>query len=97
MLFHIKHVTKYAYERPASHSRNQVRLTPIDAADQKLVAFNLEVSPMAETSQYKDGFGNISHSIDVRPPHTELVISSSSTVERNAFTFQQATKIGVHP
>jgi len=95
MLFHIKHVTKYAYERPASHSRNQVRLTPIDAADQKLIAFKLEVSPAAEISQYKDGFSNISHSIDLRPPHTELVISSSSIVERNASTFQKATQISI--
>jgi transglutaminase-like putative cysteine protease len=95
MLFHIKHVTKYAYERPASHSRNQVRLTPIDAADQKLIAFKLEVSPAAEISQYKDGFGNISHSIDLRPSHTELVISSSSIVERNASTFQKATQISI--
>jgi transglutaminase-like putative cysteine protease len=48
---------------------------------------------MAEISRYKDGFGNISHSIDVRPPHTELLISSSSIVERIASPPQPATPI----
>jgi transglutaminase-like putative cysteine protease len=95
MIFHIKHFTRYSYERPASLSRNQVRLTPIDADDQKLIAFNLEVSPMAEISRYEDDFGNTSHSIDVGPPHTELLISSSSIVERIASTLRPATPLNI--
>ena len=82
MLFRIKHVTRYIYERPASRSHNVVRLTPIDAPDQRRLAFKLEVTPRAEVSEYRDSFGNLAHSIDIQPPHTELVISSTSTVER---------------
>lgn len=59
-----------------------MRLTPIDAPDQKRLAFRLEVSPRAEISEYRDSFGNLTHSIDIVPPHTELVISSDSLVER---------------
>jgi transglutaminase-like putative cysteine protease len=82
MLFRIKHVTRYAYEQPASHSHNVVRLTPIDAPDQRRLAFKLEVTPHAEISEFHDAFGNLAHSIDIQPPHNELVISSTSTVER---------------
>ena len=82
MRFRIKHTTRYVYEQPASHSHNDVRLTPIDAPDQKRVSFRLDVSPAAEISEYRDAFGNLTHSIDIQPPHTELVISSCSVVDR---------------
>jgi transglutaminase-like putative cysteine protease len=66
MRFRIKHTTRYVYEQPASHSHNDVRLTPIDAPDQKRVAFRLDVTPAAEISEYRDAFGNLTHSIDDR-------------------------------
>jgi transglutaminase-like putative cysteine protease len=96
MLFRIKHVTRYVYEQPASNSHNDVRLTPIDAPDQKLIVFNLDVTPPAAISEYRDSFGNLTHSIDIRPPHTELVISSASLVERLALPEQPSPRIPVH-
>jgi len=95
MLFRIKHVTRYVYEHPASHSHNDVRLAPIDAPDQKRVAFSLEVSPAAAISEYRDAFGNLAHSIDIQPPHTELVISSTSVVERLALHSEPSPRITV--
>ncbi|MGD0288616.1 MAG: transglutaminase family protein [Candidatus Binataceae bacterium] len=95
MLFRIKHVTRYAYEQPASHSHNVVRLAPIDAPDQKRLAFNLEVTPRAEISEYRDTFGNLAHSIDIQPPHTELIISSTSTVERLELAVQPPPRITI--
>jgi transglutaminase-like putative cysteine protease len=82
MLFRIKHVTRYVYEQPAFHSRNIVRLAPIDAPDQRRLAFNLEVTPAAAVAEFRDAFGNLAHSIDIQPPHTELVIVSTSVVDR---------------
>ena len=84
MLFRIKHVTRYVYEQPAFHSRNIVRLAPIDAPDQRRLVFNLEVTPAAVVAEFRDAFGNLAHSIDIQPPHTELVISSTSVVDRIA-------------
>jgi len=95
MRFRIKHVTRYVYEHPASHSYNDVRLATIDAPDQKRVAFSLEVSPPAAISEYRDAFGNLAHSIDIQPPHTELVISSASVVDRLALPAQPPTRITV--
>jgi transglutaminase-like putative cysteine protease len=95
MLFRIKHVTRYVYEKPACRSHNEVRLAPIDAPDQKRVAFSLEVTPSAAISEYRDSFGNLVHSIDVQPPHTELVISSASVVDRVALPAQPSIPITV--
>src|SRR4029077_11449648 len=95
MLFRIKHVTRYFYEHPASHSHNDVRLVPIDAPDQKRVAFTLEVTPAAAISEYRDAFGNLAHSIDIQPPHTELVISSRSVLERLALHSDPSPRITV--
>ncbi len=96
MVFRVKHVTRYIYERPASHSHNDVRLTPIDAPDQKRIAFSLEVTPAAEISAYRDSFGNLTHSINIQPPHTELVIAADSIVERVALPAQPSDRITVH-
>ena len=93
MLFRIKHVTRYVYEQPASQSHNDVRLTPIDAPDQKRVAFSLEVTPLAAISEYRDSFGNLAHSIDIQPPHTELIISSASVVDRLALPAEPSPQI----
>jgi transglutaminase-like putative cysteine protease len=96
MRFRIKHITRYVYEQPASHSHNDVRLTPIDAPDQKRISFRLDVTPAAEISEYQDSFGNLTHSIDIQPPHTELVISSDSVVERFALPPHPATPVTFH-
>ena len=96
MRFRIKHVTRYVYEQPASHSHNDVRLAPLDGPDQKRIAFRLDVTPAAEIAEYRDAFGNLTHSIDIRPPHTELVISSSSVVDRFVVPAQPSDRITIH-
>jgi transglutaminase-like putative cysteine protease len=96
MRFRIKHVTRYVYERPASHSHNDVRLAPLDGPDQKRIAFRLDVTPAAEIAEYRDAFGNLTHSIDIQPPHTELVISSSSVVDRFVVPAQPSDRITIH-
>src|ERR1700719_1871262 len=95
MLFRIKHVTRYIYEQPAFHSRNVVRLAPIDAPDQKRVAFSLDVTPPAVITEFRDGFGNLAHSIDIEPPHTELVIGSTSVVERIVLPVEPPPRISI--
>ena len=83
MRFRIKHITRYVYEQPASHSHNDVRLTPIDAPDQKRVAFRLRRharrrrSPSIET---RSAISRIRSRSSRRI--TELVISSCSIVDR---------------
>jgi transglutaminase-like putative cysteine protease len=82
MRFRIRHVTRYSYEAPVSHSHNEVRLAPIDGGDQRRLAFELAVTPDAEITAYRDSFGNLAHSIAIDPPHRELAICANSIVER---------------
>jgi transglutaminase-like putative cysteine protease len=72
-----------------------VRLTPIDAPDQKRIAFSLDVMPSATISEYRDSFGNLVHSIDVQPPHSELVITSASVVDRLMLPAEASPRITV--
>jgi len=96
MRFRIKHVTRYVYERPASNSHNDVRLTPIDAPDQRRIAFRIDVTPAAEISEYCDAFGNLTHSFDIEAPHSELVIRSTSVVDRLVLPNQPSARITFH-
>jgi transglutaminase-like putative cysteine protease len=95
MLFRIKHLIHYAYEKPASHSHNEVRLAPLEAADQKRIAFSLDVKPAATITEYRDSFGNLAHSINIEPPHTELVIAANSVVDRLVPPAQPSPRVSI--
>ena len=95
MRFRIKHITRYIYEQPVSHSHNEVRLAPLDGPGQRRVAFQLEIIPAATITEYRDSFGNFAHSIAIDPPHRELVISSNSIVDRFALPTVPASRITI--
>lgn len=95
MLFRIKHLIHYTYEKPASHSHNEVRLAPLEAADQKRIAFSLDVKPAATITEYRDSFGNLAHSINIEPPHTELVIAANSVVDRLVPPAQPSPRVSI--
>jgi transglutaminase-like putative cysteine protease len=82
MLFRIRYTTRYAYEQPASDSRNEVRVCPINSREQKLLDFRLQVTPRAAISEHRDEFGNLAHSVSVAESHTELTIVADSIVDR---------------
>jgi transglutaminase-like putative cysteine protease len=82
MQFRVRHVTRFAYDRPAYESQNEVRLEPRPSAGQKTLGFRLEVAPRAAVVRYRDAFGNIVHAISVHEPHGELLVMADSLVER---------------
>jgi transglutaminase-like putative cysteine protease len=82
MLFRIRYTTRYAYEQPASDSRNELRVCPSDSRDQKRLDFRLQVTPSASISEHRDDFGNLAHSVSVAESHNELTIVADSIVHR---------------
>lgn len=82
MLFRIRYSARYAYEQPASDSRNELRVCPRDSSDQKCLDFRLRVTPPASISEHRDDFGNLAHSVSVAESHNELTIVAESIVER---------------
>jgi transglutaminase-like putative cysteine protease len=84
MQFRIRHVTRFAYDRSAYESHNEVRLAPRPSPGQKTLGFRLDVIPRAAVISYRDAFGNLVHALSVHEPHRELLVVADSLVERLA-------------
>lgn len=81
MQLRIVHRSTFAYAGPAHDSFNEVRLQPINDATQQCRKFALEVTPVTESRQYEDFYGNAVHYFEVTPDHTKLVIEATSRVD----------------
>lgn len=77
----IRHVTGYEYERPATSSYNEARITPISNDRQLALESAVDVSPRASVYRYWDWWGTLVHAFDLHEPHDELVITGTSVVE----------------
>jgi transglutaminase-like putative cysteine protease len=82
VIFRIEYQTSYQYEQPAHDSINETRLQPLECPHQRLLDFRLDVTPRAVIRGFRDRFGNSAHTVEVREPHQELVITAHSLVER---------------
>jgi transglutaminase-like putative cysteine protease len=82
VIFRIEYQTSYQYEQPAHDSINETRLQPLECPHQRLLGFRLDVTPRAVIREFRDRFGNSAHTVEVREPHQQLVITAHSIVER---------------
>jgi transglutaminase-like putative cysteine protease len=82
MLLRISHRTRFVYDEPAHDSHNELRLRPLENAEQRCLAFELKIDQPAAVLAYRDFFGNHAHSVSVSAPHRELTIVAQSLVER---------------
>jgi transglutaminase-like putative cysteine protease len=79
--YEVRHRTRYRYEEPVTGSFGRTHLTPRDLPSQSCTTMRLDIEPApAVMSSHVDHFGNASQYVEVRTPHTELVITSTSTV-----------------
>ncbi len=79
--YEVRHRTHYRYDGVVTGSYGRTHLTPRDLPTQSCATATLEIQPVPDlTSSHIDHFGNSSHYVEVRSPHTELVITSISTV-----------------
>jgi transglutaminase-like putative cysteine protease len=81
MLISLLHRTTFAYVGKAHDSFNEVRLRPVDDANQTCRSFELRTDPSTQIRDYVDFYGNAVHYFDVVPPHTSLTIEALSEVE----------------
>jgi transglutaminase-like putative cysteine protease len=82
MLLRICHTTRFEYQTPAYDSHNEVRMRPLEGANQRCVKFDLDLTPDASTFEYDDYYGNRVYGFSIHHPHPELVVSAKSLVER---------------
>jgi transglutaminase-like putative cysteine protease len=76
MRWAIVHRTEYRYATPAKDSFNEVRLQPMNTAEQTVQNFHLNVSPAAKLHYYRDFYANVVHHFEIVEPHANLTIES---------------------
>jgi len=79
MQMHIRHETRYRYERPVKYSVQSLHLTPRRDLSQRALAWNI-VAPGRRLEQI-DAYGNISHLLTIEEPHREIRIIVHGVVE----------------
>ncbi len=88
MRYHLLHRTEYQYDSIVSRSQHVLHLQPRVTEWQRVLAYELSVEPVAESSStHVDFFGNIVNSMAVGTPHTKLSILARSEVEATARTY----------
>jgi transglutaminase-like putative cysteine protease len=79
MQMHIRHVTRYRYDRPVKYSVQSLHLTPRRDSSQRAIAWTI-TSPGRRLEQI-DAYGNISHLLTIEEPHREIQIVVRGVVE----------------
>jgi transglutaminase-like putative cysteine protease len=79
MQMHIRHETRYHYERPVKYSVQSLHLTPRRDLSQRALTWNI-VAPGRRLEQI-DAYGNISHLLTIEEPHREIRIVVHGVVE----------------
>jgi transglutaminase-like putative cysteine protease len=79
MHMHIRHETRYHYERPVKYSVQSLHLTPRRDLSQRALSWNIN-APGRRLEQV-DAHGNISHLLTIDEPHRDIQILVHGVVE----------------
>src|ERR1700674_3972522 len=79
MQMHIRHETRYSYERPVKYSVQSLHLTPRRDLSQRSLTWTI-TAPGRRLEQI-DAHGNIAHLLTIEEPHREIQIVVRGVVE----------------
>jgi len=79
MEMHIRHETRYRYERPVKYSVQSLHLTPRRDLSQRALSWSI-VAPGRRLEQI-DAYGNIAHLLTLEEPHREIRIVVQGVVD----------------
>ncbi len=79
MQLHIRHETRYRYERPIKYSAQSLRLTPRRDPCQRALTWG--ISAPGRRIEQIDAYGNVSHLLTLEEPHREIRILVQGVVE----------------
>src|SRR6202453_5356070 len=79
MHMHIRHETRYRYERPVKYSVQSLHLTPRRDVSQRAISWSI-AAPGRRLEQI-DAHGNIAHLLTIEEPHREISIVVRGVVE----------------
>lgn len=82
MIYQIRHLTHYEYEKPVTLCYNQAYLLPRDTDYQKCLNSKIEISPAHTVGQRRtDYFGNTVYYFSLEQPHQKLTVDVVSEIE----------------
>jgi transglutaminase-like putative cysteine protease len=82
MIYRVRHITHYEYEKPVTLSYNRAYLLPRNTPYQRCVSNSINISPSDTPGQERyDYFGNRSYFFSLERPHSELLIDISSDIQ----------------
>jgi transglutaminase-like putative cysteine protease len=82
VIYNIRHLTAYTYDRVVASARLVLRVTPREEAGQHVVAHALNIVPVPlSIVTEKDFYGNVVNVVTIGTEHEELTIEATSTVE----------------
>jgi transglutaminase-like putative cysteine protease len=84
MLYTIRHVTKFTYDRPIAESVMEARMQPRGDGAQRCLHFGLSTSPASRVLMYQDHDGNIIHHFNIPARHARLTLRAEALVECGA-------------
>jgi transglutaminase-like putative cysteine protease len=79
MQMHIRHETRYRYERTVTYSVQSLHLTPRRDSSQRALSWSI-IAPGRRLEQI-DAYGNIAHLLTIEEPHREISIVVRGVVE----------------
>ncbi|WP_313698644.1 transglutaminase family protein [Achromobacter sp.] len=74
----ITHVTHYRYTAPVNYSIQTLRLTPRDDEHQRVLRWHIEAP--GELDKQVDAYGNITHTLTLNRPHSDIELRVSGQV-----------------
>lgn len=82
MIYRLRHLTTYLYEKPVTFARCALRVTPRDGGDQTLLSHELTITPEPAMKACRRGqFGERVVTAMLTTPHRRLAIEARSRVE----------------
>ena len=90
MIYSVSHVTDYTYDDYVSYCHNLATLKPRECQGQKLLDYQLEISPApTDISERMDFFGNYITRFSIQNPHKQLKVFTKSKILRDVDESQQ--------
>ncbi len=92
----IEHHTQYVYTTPVDYTIQQLRLTPQSGFGQHVKYWDIKVQ--GQMHAFEDAFGNITHTLVVDTPHSELSVTVIGEVETgvNDYSHQQPLPLEIY-
>src|SRR5260370_18718388 len=82
MRLRILPTTRCEYQAPAYDSLNELRMRPLEGANQRCIQFDFDLTPDTSTFEYDDYYGNPVYGFSIHDQHPELIVAAKSLVER---------------